>query len=167
MCSSDLKAFAVRLKGGELSSQWRDMGDHMIAKCAEAQALRKAFPLDMEGLTVTEENGRPMAEPRRVPVVHRVATGSDPRTASYPAHVEHEPEPEPEPIDAQTLREAIDGEFQRLGITDHEEAAVYVYRLAGKDHGAQLGQEDLDRVLTALVDCETIEHIGEITGDPA
>ena len=156
-------AFAVRNKGGELTAQWRTMGDHLIAKCAEAQALRKAFPQDLEGVAIAEETGRPMAEPRRVPAVHRVAAGSDPRTASYPAHVEREPEPEP--IDAQTLREAIDRELERIGITDSEEAAVYVYRLAGKDHGAQLTQEDLDRVLTALVDCETVAHINEITGD--
>jgi len=148
-------AFAVRNKGGELTAQWRTMGDHLIAKCAEAQALPKAFPQDLEGVAIAEETGRPMAQPQRAPVVHQVA----------PPPRAREPEPEPEPIDMQTLREAIDGEFERLGITDEEERAVYGYRLAGVGHGAQLTQEDLDRVLTALVDCETVGHINEITGD--
>ena len=147
-------AFAVRNKGGELTAQWRSMGDHLIAKCAEAQALRKAFPQDLEGVAIAEETGRPMAAPPRAPIVTQLAP-----TASAPEH-----DAEPEPITAQTLRDAVDGEFARLGITDDEERAVYGYQLAGKPHGTELGPDDLNRVLSALVDCETIEHIREITG---
>lgn len=48
-------AYAGRRKDGNLNRMWTQQGAHMIAKCAEALALRKAFPQDLSGLYTTDE----------------------------------------------------------------------------------------------------------------
>ena len=152
------ESFAQRNKAGELMGLWPSKGDHMIAKCAEAQALRKAFPHDLAGIITDDEAPAQSRQPRRNLARDIVPGDLD---AIPPNRIG-----EPEPIDAQTLREAIGNELGRIGIDDEEERAVYVYQLAGVEHGAELSREDLDRVLTALADCETVAHVQEITGGP-
>lgn len=48
-------AFAPRNKDGDLNVMWSKMGEHMLAKVTEDQALRTAFPDDLGGLYGQEE----------------------------------------------------------------------------------------------------------------
>jgi phage recombination protein Bet len=48
-------AFAVRNKDGKLNPMWSKMGEHMLAKVAETQALRTAMPEHLGGLYGQEE----------------------------------------------------------------------------------------------------------------
>jgi phage recombination protein Bet len=47
--------YAGKTKDGGLTRMWANMGDVMIAKCAEALALRKAFPQELSGLYTADE----------------------------------------------------------------------------------------------------------------
>jgi len=47
--------YAQRKYGGELVMMWVKMGPTMVAKCAEALALRRAFPELLSGLYTTDE----------------------------------------------------------------------------------------------------------------
>ncbi|MDN6135698.1 MAG: recombinase RecT, partial [Brevibacterium sp.] len=48
-------SYAGKKYDGNLNAMWSTQGAHMIAKCAEALALRKAFPQDLSGLYTTDE----------------------------------------------------------------------------------------------------------------
>lgn len=51
---------------GKLSQMWQQHGALMLGKCAEMLALRKAFPMELSGLYVSEEMDSATAEPEPV-----------------------------------------------------------------------------------------------------
>lgn len=57
------REYAQTKRDGALMAQWATRPAGMLAKCAEALALRKAFPLDLSGVFTDDEMGQ--AENRR------------------------------------------------------------------------------------------------------
>lgn len=65
------KAYAQTKRDGSYTKMWLSMGDVMVAKCAEALGLRKAFPQELSGLYTNDEmahvEGLADASPASVP----------------------------------------------------------------------------------------------------
>jgi phage recombination protein Bet len=150
------KSFAAYTRGGKLMANWATMPEHMIAKCAEAQALRRAFPQDLEGVFTSDETAHNGA---RAP--HFSA-----QQVPHPPPRQH-PQPEPPEPDPGALKDNIGAQFHRLGIDDGDERDAYVRLLTGEDDLAALTIEDLAGVVAKLESCDDIGHLNDITGDQA
>ena len=64
------ESYVQKKKDGNPNQVWEQLGDHMTAKCAEALALRRAYPNEMAGLYTSDEMGRAMQEQPQPLVAH-------------------------------------------------------------------------------------------------
>lgn len=141
-------SFAAFSREGQLQGQWAVMGDHLIAKCAEAQALRKAFPHDLEGIQVADEAG----QSREVAIAHRAwqePYGDAPLPAITPPSRRGR-------LGAEALKARIRAEFDRLDLEDEAERDVYVCKLANCDSTDELTDENLEYAWDSLKDCDDL-----------
>lgn len=59
------REYAQTKRDGSLMAQWATRSAGMLAKCAEALALRKAFPMDLAGVYTDDEMGQARRERTR------------------------------------------------------------------------------------------------------
>lgn len=79
--------YAQKKRDGGLTRMWATKGHVMLAKCAEAAALRRGFPAETSGLYIHEEMPDDDAKPERTPIElpRRVGEAPDPtETAAAP-----------------------------------------------------------------------------------
>lgn len=116
----------VQLKDGKPTSMWASKPLLMIAKCAEALALRKAFPNDLAGLYTADEMGA-AENPQPAPA---------PAASAVPAE---EPVVEAELVQEETGEMVTDPQlkaiatiFGKLGVKERDERHRYVELILGR-----------------------------------
>ena len=125
------RSYVQTKKDGTPTSFWQRMPDIMLAKCAEALALRKAFPQELSGLYTQEEMGQATIEGEwREP-------GQQPPAEQLPAPLDYSKLPQPvremvnskrtKYIDIPTeqlahMANALDKALRNNGISDDEKA---------------------------------------------
>jgi len=130
-------------KQGNPTHMWQTKGALMLAKCAEALALRRAFPQDLSGLYTADEMQQSNNVPQRQEPPTAPRNGNGGGRTIFDAKGITRPEPAPEPaVDVDNLAAAIDA-------TDDPDVLRQVWHQAAGLPAEQ--RDDLRTVITAKV----------------
>lgn len=155
----------IARKDGKPTGQWREdkQPDHMIEKCCEAFATRRAFPNDFSGVYLEEEMQGSGAGGDDRPAVRKV-TAAD---IMQPAEADDEPaegeivgEPGQDAADHDVTAQEVNDHFKRLGFSVKDKAQVLAAAaaLAGREPPAALADLTPDQ-LSAVA--ERLESCGD------
>lgn len=126
--------YAATKADGSLTSMWASKPALMLAKCAEALALRRAFPQDLAGLYTADE---------------MAAADND---GPPPAVAQPEPIAEPVVMMSRNQSARMHVLFKELGIEDHGQQVAGISRVLGRaiESKTQMTEADAARVIDSL-----------------
>lgn len=156
--------YAQTKRGGDLTHMWAEKPALMIAKCAEALALRKAFPNDLAGLMTPEEMdrddrpaGRVVAQSERRPVTTQELTrGATPEPQSATDEQVVEGDTNGAITKAQLTKLAVT--LKEAGVTDRDRGLKLESILTGRDITSS-------KDLTKLEASNIIDHLERLNSD--
>lgn len=154
------REFVQTKRDGKPTSMWARMPANQLAKCAEALALRKAYPQDLAGIYTEEEMGQ---ADRAADGAH-VVTSAPARRVTPAEIIEQEPAEPPSVPDAPKANQGqmrrIHGLLKGRGITSDDAVRSAITDIIGRELTSRtdLGRDEGDAVIAYL------EQLAEATG---
>lgn len=136
---------AQRNYKGELSGAWAKRPIGQLVKCAEAEAMRKAFPMELSGTYIEDEMPAIEVNP------NGNGNGNEKDSNTSPTKPMHKPRITENNVSTEDLRNLLE-QMKNLGFTSKDVCKEFISKAVGRDLASlkHLKVEELGKVIDEL-----------------